>query len=123
VVHLADLLEEAALQLVEEDPATARAVAVVEAAAAGAGAVLEEEHMAQTEVVAGVAVVDVGVIEDHPLIVAQRWRSTGRVPEENLYAVAIADAVVQEVEDERTDQVQVGSGQEQERAKWVVHID
>jgi hypothetical protein len=120
VVHLADLLEEAAHQLEEaEDPATAPVVAVAEVATVGA--VPEEEHTAQTEAVAAEGVVDAA--EDHPSAVAHRRDNTGRVQVETSCGnkeTALAAAAVLEAVDGRTEQVQMGPGPEQERAKEVV---
>jgi len=72
------------------------------------------------EVVAGV-VVAVGVTEGHPSIVAYRRHSRSRVQGEESHEAVLVAAVL-EVEDGRTEWVQAGSGQEQERAE-VVHTD
>jgi len=119
VVHLADLLEEAAHQLgEEEDLGTAPVVAVAEAATADA--VPEEEHTAQTVAAAAGGVAD--AMEDHPSTVAAHRRdSTGRVQVETSHEYKeMALAAVLEVEDGRTEQVQVEPGPEQELAKEVV---
>jgi len=117
VVHLAVLPEEAAHPLEEaEDPATAPVVAVAEVATVDA--VPEEEHTAQTEAAAE------DVVDDHPSTVAHRRDSTGRVQVETSCGnkeTALAAAAVLEVEDGRTEQVQMGPGPEQEHAKEVVH--
>jgi len=119
VVLLAVLPEEAAHPLEEaEAPATAPVVAVAEVATVDA--VPEEEHTAQTEAAAE-DVVDAA--EDRPSPVAHRRDSTGRVQVETSCGnkeTALAAAAVLEVEDERTEQVQMGPGPEQERAKEVV---
>lgn len=122
VVHLADLLEEAAHQLEEEED-LARAPVVAVAEAATADAVPEEEHTAQTVAAAAAGSV-VDATEDHPSTVAAHHRdSTGRVQVETSrgYKVtALAAAAALEVEDGRTEQVQVDPGLGQELAKEVV---
>jgi hypothetical protein len=122
VVHQADLREEVAHQLEEEeDPGMAPVVAVAEAANADADP--GEAHTAQTEAAAD-DVVDAA--DDHPSTVALRRDSTGRVQVETsrgykqMVPAAAAGAVL-EVEVGRTEQVQMGPGPEQERAKVVVH--
>ena len=120
VVRLVVLPEEAAHQLEEaEDPATAPVVVVAEAAAVDA--VPEEEHTVQTEAAAE-GVVD--ATEDPPSPVVHRRNSTGRIQVETSCVnkeTTLAAAAVLEVEDGRTEQVRMGPGPEQERAKEVVH--